>query len=441
MGDNIPRQSITIVTKSIKDKTTMATTTITMTNDFQPNNLHFGDNINHNTDAECFLFHNINGIKDETNWVQINSMMKELNITGFGFSEINTTFRGLAYNKWNNITRKIFKHSRIIASESNIIPDNSYKPGGTLTAITGKWQSRITAKGVDPLGLGRWSYFILSSNKKSLVIVTAYQPLKTKGPKTQQWILLRESAKTPDPIKSFCINLEKETKLWVNKGFDILLMINANEDIGSQPGGLSNTISSAGLFDLVDARHNAGSYPNTYARGTKRIDYIFGTERVRKHCISSGILPFGYRYSSDHRAIFIRLKVGKVLSMTIHPSESSTTRLLMSATPNERVKFIIELDIHYLSQNLYNRLQELWETPHTEWSDQHTNEFNKCNEQHIMGMLAAEKNTCKIKLGRPNLVKQSRTKHFGRLHCCFGDRISDQTRGNIPRNQRHPRNR
>jgi hypothetical protein len=138
----------------------------------------------------------------------------------------------------------------------------------------------------------------------------------------------------------------------------------------------------------------------THMLGEQKESTTFGTERVRQHCVSSGILPFGYGYSSDHRATFIRLEVGKVLSMTIHPSESSATRRLMSATPNERVKFIIELDIHYLSQNLYNRIQKLLETPHREWSDQHTNEFNKCDEQHIMGMLAAEKKTCKIKLSK-----------------------------------------
>jgi hypothetical protein len=61
-----------------------------MTNDFQPNNLHFGDNIDQNTDTECFLFHYINGIKDETNWVQINSTMKELDITGFSAARLTT---------------------------------------------------------------------------------------------------------------------------------------------------------------------------------------------------------------------------------------------------------------------------------------------------------------------------------------------------------------
>jgi hypothetical protein len=326
--------------------------------------------------------------------------MQELDATGFGFSEINTTFRGQHYQKWNNITRKIFRHSKLIPSESDIQYNQTYKPGGTLTAIVGKWQSRITEKGSDASGLGRWSYCILSSHKRNLAIITAYKPIKTQGPHTawsQQWMLLRETHGNPDPIKSFCKDLESELRKWSAKKYDILLLIDANEEVGTQPGGMSTVISAAGLSDLIDSRHHADKYPNTFARGTKRIDYIFGTERVKQHCVSSGILPFGYGYPSDHRAIFIRLDLSKVLSTEVHPSESSAARLLVSATPKEREKFIWELDAHYTSQNLYQRLNDLWEIPNNEWSLDHETEFNKCDAQHIAGMLAAEKKTCKIK--------------------------------------------
>jgi hypothetical protein len=118
---------------------------------------------------------------------------------------------------------------------------------------------------------------------------------------------------------------------------------------------------------------------------------------VKQYCVSSGILPFGYGYPSDHRAIFIRLDLSKVLSTEVHPSESPAARLLVSATPKEREKFIWELDAHYTSQNLYQCLNDLWETPNNEWSLDHETEFNKCDEQHIAGMLATEKKTCKIK--------------------------------------------
>jgi hypothetical protein len=325
--------------------------------------------------------------------------MQELQVTGFGLSEINTTFRGTAYQKWNSITRRTFSHSRLITSESDIIYDHTYKPGGTLTAIVGKWQSRIQERGSNSSGLGRWSYLRLSSNKKSIMLVTAYKPQKTQGPYTawtQQWMLLREMNKNPDPIKAFCEDLKTEMKKWVEKGYEILLMIDANEEVGLEPGGISAVISAAGLYDLLDILHIASQYPNTYARGSKRIDYIFGSAGIRQHCASSGILPFGYGYPSDHRAIFVRVDISKILSTTVHPLESTASRSIISATPREREKFLIELDIHYQAQNLYERLQKLWERT-TEWQTEHIEEYNKCDQQHIIGMLAAEKKTCKVK--------------------------------------------
>jgi hypothetical protein len=254
--------------------------------------------------------------------------MHELQVTGFGFAETNTTHRGRYYEKWHSITKKIFKTSRTVTSESDIIYDQPYKPGGTLTTVVGKWQSRVSKRGTDNSGLGRWSYIRLSSNKKSIVIVTAYKPLKTQGPYTawtQQWTLLRESNKNLDPIKSFCEDLTTEMKQWTGKGYEIILMIDANEEVGLRPGGFISVISTAGLFDLLDDRHKATSYSNTYARGTKRIDYIFGTECIRQHCVSSGILPFGYGYPSNHRAIFIRCNIARVLCTEIHPLESQAT--------------------------------------------------------------------------------------------------------------------
>jgi hypothetical protein len=60
--------------------------------------------------------------------------------------------------------------------------------------------------------------------------------------------------------------------------------------------------------------------------------------------------------------------------------------------------FLNELHQHYESQNLYNCLQSLWQTSKDEWTDDHQIEYDRCDEQHIKGMLAAKKKTCKKKL-------------------------------------------
>jgi hypothetical protein len=80
------------------DKTPLRQTKILNQDSFQKDNLPFGDSVHDNNEIEGFLFHNINGIKDESNWTQINLTMSELNISCFGLVEINSTLRGTAFS-------------------------------------------------------------------------------------------------------------------------------------------------------------------------------------------------------------------------------------------------------------------------------------------------------------------------------------------------------
>jgi hypothetical protein len=290
--------------------------------------LPFSDDITKDYDCEGFLFHNVNGIKNEHNWFQILSTMKDLNITFFGLAEMNTTMHGYFFHKWNEHVRKVFRVSKTEALESDIKFDSEYKPGGTFSAIVDKWQARVTEKGSDNSGLGRWNYITISSNNKKLAVITAYKPCKTDGPTTawtQQWILLRENQKDPDPGKEFCKDLNELLHQWRSKDYEIILMINANEEIGASPGGLGQILAKNGLYDIIANQHDAEEYSNTYIRGSKRIDYIFGTKSILQHCQSSGLLPFCYGYPSNHRAVFIRINMSALMSSQIHATESTAS--------------------------------------------------------------------------------------------------------------------
>jgi hypothetical protein len=215
----------------------------------------FGDDITQESDVETILFQNINGIKDDTNWAQIINTMHELKIDWFGFAETNKSMDNFSKQRWVSTIQKQFYFSRTTHSESAITTDTDYKPGGTLTTITGKWQARISEMGQDKRGLGRWSYAKISSKRQNLVIITAYRPCKTSGPSTswmQQWSLLRESGtRSPDPIKTFYQDLDLEIQKWTKQGHEILLMMDANEYIGERLGGIGQLIHKNKMIDLV----------------------------------------------------------------------------------------------------------------------------------------------------------------------------------------------
>jgi hypothetical protein len=170
----------------------------------------------------------------------------------------------------------------------------------------------------------------------------------------QQWLLLWEGGIThPDPIKIFYKDISAQMKQWRETGAEILLLIDANESMGERPGGLNQMIREIGLTDLIKYKHPAKPGINTYARGTKQIDYILGTARIRDHCSAAGILPFGNGYQSDHQQLFVQINIRHILNTRIHPLESTATRKLQNATPRERQKFIEELHLFYDNQNLF----------------------------------------------------------------------------------------
>jgi hypothetical protein len=255
-------------------------------------------------------------------------------------------------------------------------------------------------QGQDSKGLGRWSYMRISSKKSSMIIATAYRPCIGQGPNTawiQQWSMLREVGdKNPDPIKYFYTDLEKQITEWKQQGSEVLIMIDANEHIGEKPGGLTTLFGKMEMTDLIRHRYPKADEPNTHVRGSKRIDYIFGTNKIRDNCVTAGILPFGTGYQSDHRAIFASINIGKILSASVQAIDSITTRKLQQATPKERVVFIQETHSYLNNNNIYQRLKALQTKDKSSWEPTDKNEYEQCDKTLMEGMLLAEKRTRKL---------------------------------------------
>jgi hypothetical protein len=68
----------------------------------------------------------------------------------------------------------------------------------------------------------------------------------------QQWSLLREAGiRAPDPIKCFYQDLDSALTVWTTAGYEIILMIDANEHIGNKAGGIGSLVSKFKLMDLL----------------------------------------------------------------------------------------------------------------------------------------------------------------------------------------------
>jgi hypothetical protein len=64
-----------------------------------------------------------------------------------------------------------------VSAAHNIHEQHSrYQQGGTLTAAFTRLSEYVTTTGVDPTGLGRWSWVQVGSGQHRTRIMTAYQP-------------------------------------------------------------------------------------------------------------------------------------------------------------------------------------------------------------------------------------------------------------------------
>lgn len=181
----------------------------------------------------------------------------------------------------------------------------------------GKWVGRIDDKGADPEGLGRWSFMVFNGkNGRKVLVVVAYQACNnnicragTRQAWTQQWRLLRaRDDKDPDPRKAFITDLTKFLKPYHTGQYEIILMGDFNETLGTSTGGMTELALTFGLSDSVSYHHGIQDVA-THSRGSQRLDYMLCSTGIVQYVTRSGILPFHFVFPSDHRAIFMDLSI------------------------------------------------------------------------------------------------------------------------------------
>jgi hypothetical protein len=108
----------------------------------------------------------------------------------------------------------------------------------------------------------------------------------------------------PNPRKKFITDLINAIKTWQTSGADIILGGDFNERLGDTQDGLAHLVSSCNLADVHASKHGIHDEPNTYSRGSKRLDYLLMTPRLLDFVDLSGIDPFHQVIHGDHRGLF-----------------------------------------------------------------------------------------------------------------------------------------
>ena len=122
-------------------------------------------------------------------------------------------------------------------------------------------------------------------NSVTITIITAYRVSQVSMPQhgdgstyhQQHMLMSRQGIKSPNPRGQFVPDIIIFINEQQRKDREIILMMDANEEIGINSKGIATLLSECSLTDLLQHRHPTLQIPVTYNRGTKTIDYILGT--------------------------------------------------------------------------------------------------------------------------------------------------------------------
>ena len=122
--------------------------------------------------------------------------------------------------------------------------------------------------------------------------------------------MLREkSYENPNPRKHFITDLlEVVNKIEQDPKHYIIILIDANESIGDDECSMNRLFSESTLVDAFTKISNEDCNTPSYARGSKRIDFILTSYKLLLFITQAGYLPFfKYNMESDHRGCCIDL--------------------------------------------------------------------------------------------------------------------------------------
>jgi hypothetical protein len=368
-------------------------------------NIPYGDSLRKKTPGFSRVYyinpHGISAYRDFLDLCEMLQSFKEVEVDALCFPEINLDLlkpdvRKRCEDIWNDF----FGTSLLVGSTSNLHARNAYKPGGTFTGIMHSLCGRYQTSGSDPHGLGRWSFVQLyGKDGKSLVMITAYRvcngDISSSGTSTafhQQWHILRLAGKLrPNPRKQFITDLTIEIKKWQQAGADIILGGDFNERLGDTQDGLAQLVTQCGLVDVHASNHGVQAEPNTYSRGSKRIDYIFVSPSILDHVDICGIQPFHSVINSDHRGLFVDLDLKGILGGEMASIVPPKLRGVSSKT-EEPGKYILALHKHLTANNVFRKSVGVFEAArqyHRVPADLVTT-INKFDRTITQGMLLAE---------------------------------------------------
>ena len=191
--------------------------------------------------------------------------------------------------------------------------------GGTGVAALGRLCDNVDSTGVNPTGLGRWSWIKHGSGMTTTFVICAYlagkpdlrkSKGKTRWEQEQRYFVRKGDLRDPSEI------FQQDLLLFIRQcrtdGAQVMLALDANQDV--YDGQLANALNQ-GPFHMACLMEEAmgSKVPNSHFRGTDPITTIFGSPGLR---VGEGMVYPHWYGVGDHRFLFLRFHLKLCLEVT-----------------------------------------------------------------------------------------------------------------------------
>ena len=169
-------------------------------------------------------------------------------------------------------------------------------------------------------------------------------------------------------------------------------MIDANESMTKTKSSISNLISLTQPCDPIFMLHGAHREPNTYIRGSDRIDYLLCTPKLLKYILLCGILPFDMATTTDYRGEYLDIILCKFLQNHFQEHQEPIQRHLHSTFTKGVVKYKYYLYKNTTNNNITGTIQSIkHKIINNTLQIKHMGIINDVDSKMTTGMLKTEK--------------------------------------------------
>ena len=332
------------------------------------------------------------------------------NVDITGWQETGVAFHMLPRSKRLSNRMQDIRWNKIrVSSTNNKHESNStFQYGGTSVMAFDEAAHRIKATGADLTGLGRWSWILFEGKSRHLTrIISAYVPCKSSDKRHQtvynqhkRYFWKRGIQRCPRKLMH--IHLVHQIKTWQESGENIVLMVDANENLEVM-GPLQTMLKyECQLIDPIRQRYAKKNQPlpATSLTGSKPIDSIFVSTSFQ-NIIRGGWIRVEDSIG-DHRAIFIDLPTQVLLGENPFHIHRSTARRLVCDQPKVVQKYNELLNRQLENQHtfakyeaLQNKIDQNQITP-----TEYITYLNKLDRSITNAIIFAEKRCRKLRAGQ-----------------------------------------